>query len=57
MDFTIRTMRGRINIRDQPAEWVSGQLAGVRSKPIFVSIFQVSFNFLSNSLKKEFPRF
>ncbi len=57
MDFTNRTKKGRLYIRDRPAEWVSGHPAGARSKPIIVSIYQVSFNFLSNSYKRVFPQF
>jgi len=57
MDFTNRTKKGRLYIRDRPAEWVSGHPAGARSKPIFVSIFQVSFNFLSNPSKERFHYF
>jgi len=57
MDFTERIKKGRINIRDRPAEWVSGQSCVVRSKPIIVSIYQVSFYFLSNSFKRVFPQF
>jgi hypothetical protein len=52
MDYTYRTKKGRLYIRDRPAEWVSGHPAGARSKPIIVSIFQVSFNFLSNPTKE-----
>ena len=57
MDFTKRIKKGRINIRDRPAEWVSGQSCVVRSKPIIVSIYQVSFNFLSNPSKERFHHF
>jgi hypothetical protein len=57
MDFTNRTKKGRLYIRDRPAEWVSGHPVGARSKPIIVSIFQVSFNFLSNPSKECFHNF